>query len=31
MEIFVAAGKENEGSPSAPKIYIDNIRVVPIK
>ena len=31
MEIFIAAGKENEGSPSAPKIYIDNIRVVPIK
>lgn len=31
MEIFIAAGEENEGSPSAPKIYIDNIRVVPIK
>lgn len=30
MEIFVAHGKE-EGSPSAPKIYIDNIRVVAIK
>ena len=31
MEIFIAAGEENEGAPSAPKIYIDNIRVVPIK
>lgn len=31
MEIFIAAGEENEGSPSAPKIYIDNIRVVPFK
>lgn len=31
FEMFVAAGKENEGAPSAPKIYIDNIRVVPIK
>lgn len=31
MEIFLAAGEENEGSPSAPKIYIDNIRVVPFK
>lgn len=31
FEIFLAAGKENEGSASAPKIYIDNIRVVPIK
>lgn len=31
FEMFVAAGKEDEGSPSAPKIYIDNIRVVPIK
>lgn len=31
MEIFIAHGEENEGSPSAPKIYIDNIRVVPIK
>lgn len=31
FEMFVAAGKEDEGAPSAPKIYIDNIRVVPIK
>ena len=31
MEIFIAHREENEGSPSAPKIYIDNIRVVPIK
>lgn len=31
MEIFIAHGKEGEGSPSTPKIYIDNIRVVAIK
>lgn len=31
MEIFVAAGSDSEGSPSAPKIYIDNIRAVPYK
>lgn len=31
FEIFIAAGEEDEGSPSTPKIYFDNIRVVPIK
>lgn len=31
FEIFVAAGSSEEGEASAPKMYIDNIRVVPIK